>query len=84
MKSLATAGSRLLACAVALALAAPLSARAAEVTRVATSFEPQNPFDLDLGGYRWKAVSGADDASKIEPQHGWMGAIIACDWVKVW
>ena len=34
---------------------------------------------LDLGGYRWKAVSGADDASKIEPQHGWMGAIICCD-----
>lgn len=34
---------------------------------------------LDLGGYRWKAVSGADEAGKIEPQHGWMGAIIACD-----
>ena len=34
---------------------------------------------LDLGGYRWKAVSTADDAAKIEPQSGWMGAIIACD-----
>ena len=34
---------------------------------------------LDMGGYRWKAVSGADEASKIEPQQGWMGAIITCD-----
>ncbi len=34
---------------------------------------------LDLGGYRWKAVSGADEASKVEPQAGWMGAIVACD-----
>jgi len=33
----------------------------------------------DLGGYRWKAVSGADEASKVEPQAGWMGAIVACD-----
>ena len=34
---------------------------------------------LDMGGYRWKAVSGADEASKIEPQNSWMGAIISCD-----
>ena len=34
---------------------------------------------LDLGGYRWKAVSGADEAGKCEPQAGWMGAIITCD-----
>ena len=34
---------------------------------------------LDLGGYRWKAVSGADEAGNGEPQAGWMGAIIACD-----
>lgn len=34
---------------------------------------------LDLGGYRWKAVSGAEDANKIEPQAGWLGAIICCD-----
>ncbi|MEY2966004.1 MAG: hypothetical protein RLY50_54, partial [Actinomycetota bacterium] len=34
---------------------------------------------LDLGGHRWKAVSGADEAARIEPQGGWMGAIIACD-----
>ena len=34
---------------------------------------------LDLGGYRWKAVSGADEAAKCEPKNGWMGAIIGCD-----
>lgn len=34
---------------------------------------------LDLGGYRWKAVSGADEAIKVEPQAGWMGAIVSCD-----
>ena len=34
---------------------------------------------LDMGGYRWKAVSGADEANKMEPQQGWMGAIITCD-----
>jgi len=34
---------------------------------------------LDLGGYRWKAVSGPDEATKCEPQAGWMGAIVSCD-----
>jgi DNA-binding response OmpR family regulator len=34
---------------------------------------------LDLGGYRWKAVSGAEEAHRLEPQSGWMGAIISCD-----
>lgn len=34
---------------------------------------------LDLGGYRWKAVSDANEAHRIEPQEGWLGAIIACD-----
>jgi len=34
---------------------------------------------LDMGGYRWKAVSSADEANRIEPQQGWMGAIITCD-----
>ena len=34
---------------------------------------------LDMGGYRWKSVSGADEANKMEPQQGWMGAIITCD-----
>lgn len=33
---------------LALALALPTPGRAAEVTRVATAFEAQNPFDLDL------------------------------------
>ncbi len=34
---------------------------------------------LDLGGYRWKAVGDANDAQRIEPQEGWLGAIISCD-----
>ena len=34
---------------------------------------------LDLGGYRWKAVADATEAHRIEPQEGWLGAIISCD-----
>jgi DNA-binding response OmpR family regulator len=34
---------------------------------------------LDLAGYRWKAVGGADDAVRHEPPAGWAGAVIACD-----
>lgn len=34
---------------------------------------------LDLGGYRWKATSTADDAAKAEPEQGWLGAVVACD-----
>lgn len=34
---------------------------------------------LDLGGYRWKAVADATEAQRIEPQNGWMGAIVSCD-----
>ena len=34
---------------------------------------------LDLAGYRWKAVSSAEDAARNEPATGWAGAIIACD-----
>lgn len=34
---------------------------------------------LDMSGYKWKAVSHADEALKCEPQGGWMGAIVACD-----
>jgi DNA-binding response OmpR family regulator len=34
---------------------------------------------LDLGGYQWKAVSSADDASAHEPTAGWAGAIVSCD-----
>src|SRR3954464_5423468 len=30
---------------------------------------------LDLAGYPWKAASGADSASRIEPEDGWAGAI---------
>ena len=34
---------------------------------------------LDLAGYRWKAVSSADDAARSEPSNGWAGAVVACD-----
>ena len=34
---------------------------------------------LDLAGYRWKAVSSADDAARAEPPTGWAGAVISCD-----
>ena len=34
---------------------------------------------LDLGGYRWKAVADATEAHRIEPEEGWLGAIISCD-----
>ncbi len=34
---------------------------------------------LDLGGYKWKAVTGADDVSRHEPSGGWAGAVVACD-----
>ncbi|MDP2292759.1 MAG: response regulator transcription factor [Actinomycetota bacterium] len=34
---------------------------------------------LDLAGYRWKAVSSAEDAARNEPPAGWAGAVIACD-----
>ena len=29
---------------------------------------------LDLAGYRWKAVSSAEDAARNEPATGWAGA----------
>ncbi|HQZ35855.1 MAG TPA: response regulator transcription factor [Ilumatobacteraceae bacterium] len=34
---------------------------------------------LDLAGYRWKAISSIEDATRNEPSAGWAGAIIACD-----
>ena len=34
---------------------------------------------LDLAGFRWKAVSSAEEAAKCEPTEGWSGAIIMCD-----
>lgn len=33
---------------------------------------------LDMCGYKWKAVSSADEALRQEPQGGWMGAIVSC------
>ncbi|MEO7398181.1 MAG: response regulator transcription factor [Ilumatobacteraceae bacterium] len=34
---------------------------------------------LDLAGYRWKAVAGADDVGRNEPAAGWAGAVVCCD-----
>ena len=39
---------------------------------------PELARTLDLGGYRWKPVSSADDAAEYEPPTGWAGAIIDC------
>ena len=33
---------------------------------------------LDMGGYRWKAVSGADDVARNEPAGGFTAAIVSC------
>lgn len=40
---------------------------------------PEVARTLDLGGYRWKAVSSADDAARNEPPTGWAGAVVMCD-----
>jgi DNA-binding response OmpR family regulator len=40
---------------------------------------PEVARTLDLGGYRWKAVGSADDATRHEPSAGWAGALVVCD-----
>jgi DNA-binding response OmpR family regulator len=34
---------------------------------------------LDLAGYPWKSVGSADAATRLEPEDGWAGAIVAAD-----
>jgi two-component system, OmpR family, alkaline phosphatase synthesis response regulator PhoP len=34
---------------------------------------------LDLGGYPWKSASTVEDATRIEPDDGWAGAIVVAD-----
>jgi DNA-binding response OmpR family regulator len=34
---------------------------------------------LDLGGYPWKAAATAEDATRLEPEDGWAGAVVAAD-----
>ena len=34
---------------------------------------------LDLAGYRWKAAANAAIATQLEPQDGWLGAIVCAD-----
>ena len=38
--------------------------------------QPELARTLDLGGYRWKAVTSPDEAAEHEPPSGWSGAII--------
>ncbi|MEY2755802.1 MAG: hypothetical protein RJB65_2160 [Actinomycetota bacterium] len=40
---------------------------------------PELARTLDLAGYRWKAVGGADDAVATEPPNGWGGAVVTVD-----
>jgi DNA-binding response OmpR family regulator len=46
-------------------------------------FPEQPPPDLartlDLAGYQWKGVTGADEAARNEPADGWAGAVINVD-----
>jgi DNA-binding response OmpR family regulator len=42
----------------------------------AVSVAPELARTLDLGGYRWKAISSASDASEQEPAEGWAGVIV--------
>jgi DNA-binding response OmpR family regulator len=46
-------------------------------------FPEQPPPDLartlDLAGYHWKGVTGADEAARNEPADGWAGAVINVD-----
>jgi DNA-binding response OmpR family regulator len=42
----------------------------------ATTVSPELARTLDLGGYRWKAVSGAAEAAEFEPPGGWSGVIV--------
>jgi DNA-binding response OmpR family regulator len=34
---------------------------------------------LDLAGYRWKGIGGADAVTADEPDGGWAGAVVCCD-----
>ena len=34
---------------------------------------------LDVGGYPWKAVSGADEVDDAQPDDGWSGAVVCAD-----
>ena len=34
---------------------------------------------LDLGGWAWKAVGGAEAAGRLEPDEGWAGALVCAE-----
>jgi len=42
----------------------------------ATTVAPELARTLDLGGYRWKAISCAAEAAEHEPTEGWAGVIV--------
>jgi two-component system, OmpR family, alkaline phosphatase synthesis response regulator PhoP len=42
----------------------------------AVSVAPELARTLDLGGYRWKSISSASEASEHEPAEGWAGVIV--------
>ena len=42
----------------------------------AVSVAPELARTLDLGGYRWKSISSASEASEHEPADGWAGVIV--------
>ena len=53
---------------------------AAEMLAVFPEFPaPDLVRTLDLAGYRWKAVAGADEVIRNEPAAGWAGAIVSTD-----
>ena len=52
----------------------------------AASVAPELARTLDLGGYRWKAIAGANEAVEHEPADGWAGVIVDAsdDPVSAW
>jgi DNA-binding response OmpR family regulator len=42
----------------------------------ATAISPEIARTLDLGGYRWKAITTAAEAAEHEPSGGWAGVIV--------
>jgi DNA-binding response OmpR family regulator len=40
---------------------------------------PELAQTLDLAGYRWKSVTSADAAVRLEPADGWAGAVVVAD-----
>jgi DNA-binding response OmpR family regulator len=52
----------------------------------ASTVSPELARTLDLGGYRWKALASAAEATEHEPAEGWAGVVVdaAEDSVAAW